>query len=145
MTRNLNIPLFVLVSIGSIALTSLAVFGPRAQADQYEWDPSTGYHEEEWYDPSDWADPDDGLDYESDYFGDYSTFSDEEYYDDEYYDDDYYQGDAEVYFESDYIDDEGAGVEDDNWDNDNYWQGHHFYSEDWYDDAPDFDSWYEAR
>lgn len=29
-----------------------------------EWDPTGGYHEEEWYDPSDWIDFDAGIEYE---------------------------------------------------------------------------------
>lgn len=41
------------------ALSGLAIAGGSALAqEQYEWEPDTGYHEEEWYDPSDWFDDD---------------------------------------------------------------------------------------
>ena len=46
--------------------------------DEYEWDPTWGLHEEEWYDPSDWFNDDNRIDYE-----DYG-------YDDPYYSDTYW-------------------------------------------------------
>lgn len=77
-------------------------------ADEYEWDPTYGYHEEEWYDPSDWFDPDDGIDYEGDYYGDY-------------YDDDVYEGSetwyGDNYYSNDWYDDE---PDFDNWYDDDY-------------------------
>lgn len=59
------------------ALVFLAAFAPRLQADtEYEWDPTWGLHEEEWYDPSDWFNDDGKIDIE-----DVGAFG----YDDPYY------------------------------------------------------------
>ncbi len=60
-------------------------------ADDIEWDPTWGYHEEEWYDPSDWFNDDGVIDYEDTY--DYDTNywgADNTGYDDAYYYDDYW-------------------------------------------------------
>lgn len=46
---------------------ALALFAatPRLQADdEFEWDPTWGLHEEEWYDPSDWFNDDGMIDIE---------------------------------------------------------------------------------
>jgi len=80
-------------------------------ADEYEWDVSSGYHEEEWYDPSDWFDPDDGIDYEDDYFG--------SYYDGGYYNEDYYDGNSTWYGDNYYSED---------------WYGDESDFDDWYED-----------
>jgi len=49
---------------------------PHAVADdEYEWDPTWGLHEEEWYDPSDWFNEDNKIDYE-DYAYDDSSYTD---------------------------------------------------------------------
>lgn len=49
-------------------------------SQEYEWEPGTGYHEEEWWDPSDWFDTSPGVDYEeTGYYG--SWFGDNDDYD----------------------------------------------------------------
>jgi len=40
--------------ISAVALLSV----PATQAQEYEYEPDEGLHEEEWYDPSDWFDRD---------------------------------------------------------------------------------------
>ncbi len=106
-----------------VALASLTFGTPHSvSADEYEWDPTYGYHEEEWYDPSDWFDPDDGVDYEADYYGDYYDDYDDDYvygeddvtwYGDNYYSDDWYEDDADFdsWYESDDAIDEPVGIE----------------------------------
>jgi hypothetical protein len=37
-------------------------------AQQYEYEPDEGLHQEEWYDPSDWFDNEPGVDYETDWW-----------------------------------------------------------------------------
>ena len=91
-------------------------------AEDTEWDPTWGYHQEEWYDPSDWFNDDSAVDYEDDYYGDY--------YDDNYYEDGYDGG----YYDDDYYDY--------NYGYDGYYPPYDYYSEDWFDDEPDFDDWY---
>lgn len=67
LTRNLALA-------GILACTALAT--PRAVADEeYEWDPTWGLHEEEWYDPSDWFNEDSKINYE-DYGYDDSNYAD---------------------------------------------------------------------
>ncbi len=92
---NLNLKRWLVMLTGCTTL--IAVLGLALQpssADEYEWDSTYGYHEEEWYDPSDWFDPDDGIDYESDYYGGYYDNDvydgDETWYGDNYYTDDWY-------------------------------------------------------
>jgi hypothetical protein len=84
---------------GCITLIAMSVGSWKPSfADEYEWDPTYGYHEEEWYDPSDWFDPDDGIDYESDYYGGYYDNDmydgDDTWYGDNYYTDDWYDDEA---------------------------------------------------
>ena len=57
--------------------------GPAA-AQEYEWEPDEGLHEEEWYDPSDWGDDNDGVDYEEDLEDDLYNWYDVDYWDDEF-------------------------------------------------------------
>lgn len=64
-------------------------------ADDYEWDPTWGLHEEEWYDPSDWLNDDNTVDVE-----DTGAFG----YDDNYYADDYWN-DISYYTDYSYDDD----------------------------------------
>jgi hypothetical protein len=72
-----------------------------AQADEWEWDPTWGYHQEEWYDPSDWFNADDGyVDYEDYYYGDY--YDDDGVLDDGTYDNPY----GYDYYTSDWFDDD---------------------------------------
>lgn len=72
--------------------------GPLLADTEFEWDPTWGLHEEEWYDPSDWLNDDSSVDvedvgtlgYDQDYYANdfwydtsyYSTYS----YDDEAFD-----------------------------------------------------------
>ena len=79
----------------SLLLVAAAV--PRATAQdndtEYEWDPTWGLHEEEWYDPSDWFNDDGKVDiedtgslgYDNNYYGD-SFWTDYGYYGDYSYD-----------------------------------------------------------
>ncbi len=72
------------------ALTGLLSFAfvvPNVMADEeYEWDPSWGMHEEEWYDPSDWFNEDNQVNYE-DYGYDDSYYSDTYWGSHDYYSD----------------------------------------------------------
>jgi hypothetical protein len=110
--------------------------GTHAVADEYEWDSRYGYHEEEWYDPSDWFDPEGtGVEYESDYYGDYiegnfNPHDDDDDFGDNYVDDDY----VDVGYEDDY------GYDDSYEDR---WYGDNYYTNDWYDDETPFDAWYD--
>ncbi len=100
--------------VSALVAASLIVPTSTAFSDEYEWDPEHGYHEEEWYDPSDWFDADTGIDYESDYYGNY--------YDGGYsgYSDDYDEYDRDT----------------------TSWYGDNYYTDDWYEDESRFDSWY---
>jgi hypothetical protein len=99
---------------------SLPIADVQADAG-WEWDPSWGYHQQEWYDPSDWFDYNGTIDYEDTYYGDY-------------YDEDI----------------EGRGVYD-RWDEYDEYDGppgppsftDRYYTDDWYDQRPVFDAWYE--
>ncbi len=97
-------------------LAAPAVSAQDGIADDYEWDPTYGYHEEEWYDPSDWFDADTGVEYED-------------------YEDNYYGN----YYDDDYT---GVGEYEEEWYEDNDWYGDNFYTSDWYDNEPEFDDWY---
>lgn len=91
-----------MLPVGLVAVIACVVSASTCIADDWEWDPTHGYHEEEWYDPSDWFDADDGIDYEYD---DYYYYDDDDYYDDDYYDaDDRWYGDN--YYTNDWYDDE---------------------------------------
>lgn len=62
----------------------------EVEAEQYEWEPGEGYHEQEWYDPSDWFEIGSDMDYETDdYEYDYYDYEYDGYYDDYDYDYDY--------------------------------------------------------
>jgi hypothetical protein len=96
----------------------LAVAAPtQAQYDYdaMEWEPGTGYHEEEWYDPGDWFDDDyyRGVDYEETGWG---WMDGDAYYDDDYvyYDDAYLYDDD--YADWDYYTDEDDTADYDYWD-----------------------------
>lgn len=73
---------------------ALALTAGTATAQDYEWEPDEGLHQEEWYDPSDWFNSDDSVDYEYDwadwpyYYDTYSTAYWDGYYDG-YYDDEF--------------------------------------------------------
>ena len=84
----------LLAIAASVLLVVAAV--PRAAAQnndtEYEWDPTWGLHEEEWYDPSDWFNDDGKIDiedvgtfgYDSTYYGgpfwtDYGYYGDYSY------------------------------------------------------------------
>ena len=58
----------------------------EVEAEQYEWEPGEGYHEQEWYDPSDWFSTGRDIDYEYDdgydYNYDYDYYTDDRYGDD---------------------------------------------------------------
>jgi hypothetical protein len=125
---------------------------------EYEWDPSSGLHREEWYDPSDWFDDDESVEYEDygplgtdeyGYYGGYgydydlydsypywSYGGDYDYYD--MYDDGYpyweygTDEDYEDMFDYDYGWDFDVGE-------DNY------YTDDWYDTDDAFGDWYDAQ
>ncbi|QDU37855.1 hypothetical protein Mal4_21720 [Maioricimonas rarisocia] len=68
-------------------------------AQDAEWDPTYGYHAEEWYDPSDWFDADEGVDYENDYYGSYFDDGDDRFGADPY-------GDTDDRFVDDYFEEE---------------------------------------
>lgn len=82
------------------ALALMTTAAPRAlAATEYEWDPTWGLHEEEWYDPSDWFNKDDGkvdieevgnYGYDDTWYGS-SLWNDYGYYDAYSYDYDDYQ------------------------------------------------------
>lgn len=74
-----------------------------AEAEQYEYEPGEGYHEQEWYDPSDWFNWGRDFEYEANGYGDY--------YERDYYDGDYYDGDYSYdygYYTDDWFDNDGA-------------------------------------
>lgn len=82
--------LFAIAACLLLAVTA----APRILADdEYEWDPTWGLHEEEWYDPSDWFNDDGKIDiedvgtygYDDTYYGD-TMWSDYGYYNDYGYD-----------------------------------------------------------
>ncbi len=91
------------VGIAALSLiagsSSVAVAQDATDEDdvEYEWEPGTGKHVEEWYDPSDWFNQDDVTDYEElndygydGYMGTAGDFNYDAYYDgyyDGYYDD----------------------------------------------------------
>jgi hypothetical protein len=125
--RPLGVPLLAL----SFVVAASTAPAPSQADEAWEWDPTRGYHEEEWYDPSDWFDDDTGIDYEDDYYG---TYWDDWRYDYTGYDYDPY--DADVY-DGTYVD------EYDDYGYDDYDYGYDYYTGDWYDDEPDFDNWYE--
>ena len=62
-------------SAGALLLASLQ---PQAIAQETEWEAGTGYHEEEWYDPSDWFDDEVGVNYGETWSAGYDTY---DYYD----------------------------------------------------------------
>lgn len=143
-----------LATLFAAVAVSMPLLSSPAIADDYEWDPTYGYHEEEWYDPSDWVDPDVGVDYESeyyddylaDYYGDYYGGYDEYIEDDEYLEDDYIEDDFAGVPE--FVDGDAAGVYDPDYDvldDDGLvdtWYGDNYYTEDWYDDEAGFNTWY---
>jgi len=51
--------------------------------EDMEWEPGTGVHEEEWYDPSDWFDGDEGINREETYGYD-SSYHDRDYWEEDY-------------------------------------------------------------
>jgi hypothetical protein len=67
------------------ALAAPLAFAQAASAQDYEYEPDEGWHEEEWYDPTDWFD-DRPYNYEFDYddyeYDDYDYDYDNRYYDD---------------------------------------------------------------
>lgn len=80
-----------LLTIGLLVVPFTLFATPVQADDQYEWDPTSGYHEEEWYDPSDWFNEEDQqVEYEDMYNGDY------------------YDGDVTAYDEYDEQDDYGS-------------------------------------
>jgi hypothetical protein len=98
------------VTTGVIALLMAS---PGTFAEEYEWNPREGLHEEEWYDPGDWFDYDTpGVDYDYDwwnypYYGyDYDTYYDPYDYDYDY-DDDFYEPYTYDYDYDNYFDDYG--------------------------------------
>ncbi len=128
------------------AVAAFTAFSLTASAQDYEYEPGEGYHEEEWYDPSDWdlfQDEDRGVDYERrDWyeFG-YDYYDDDLYYDDDYlyYDDDYrdyYDYDDDEYAQDILYDDE----EDTGWFVVDY--DYDYWTDDWEDEETDFDVWY---
>jgi len=116
-----------------LAAAGMAVSAPALQAqdrEHYEWEPGTGSHEEEWYDPSDWFDDDSGfrgVDYEEYGPGQYDPG------DYDYYNDDYYEYDEDDYY----------AYEDDYYDDDYEWEpGTGSHEEEWYDPTDWFDDDY---
>ncbi len=103
--------------------------------EEYEYEPGEGLHEKEWYDPSDWFESDDAIDYETDWY-DY-TYNYPYDYDYDYdfygYDRGYYGDDMDYGW---YTENEGL-YED--WE---YGWHYDYYTEDWFDEEPDFDDWY---
>jgi hypothetical protein len=104
---------------------------------EYEWDPSTGLHEEEWYDPSDWFDDDEGVEYE-----DYGPLGrdDRGYYDYGY---DYGLYDGYTYW------DYGYGYDDYGYDYDYGWDfdagdEDNYHTDDWDETNDAFGDWYDA-
>lgn len=113
----------VMVALAAMAFVIQPV---SAMAQDYEWEPDEGLHEEEWYDPSDWFDIDDDIDFEYDWY-DY-TYNYPYVYD---YDYDYgywapYEDEWEYY-------DDGIKYE----------YEYDYYTGDWYLDEVEFDEWYD--
>lgn len=113
--------------------------------DDIEWDPQSGYHEEEWYDPSDWFDADEGIEYEDTWLGyDYTPSLNQRA--DEYtaYDNqdgyfDYYDYTENQYGDTDFFD------RDYDFENVRMGEGNmnEFYSDQWYNTNNDFNEWYQ--
>ena len=98
------------LNLKSLKLASLlAALGlalaPTAIAQEYEWEPDEGLHEEEWYDPSDWFNDDNQVSYEE-WDDAYEDDWDTTYYDNGYgaYDGDYWDYDYEPYYTDDALD-----------------------------------------
>ena len=88
------------------AALSTGLASHAAAQDQYEWEPGTGTHEEEWYDPTDWFDDDADAEYGSSV--DYEETGND-YGFDTTYDDDYDSYDGTTYG---YTDEYGYDAED---------------------------------
>ncbi|KAA5545478.1 hypothetical protein FYK55_07470 [Roseiconus nitratireducens] len=114
-------------------MVPLALSAQTATAQQYEWEPGYGYHEEEWYDPSDWFGNDDDVSYEDAYDSYYGNYDDDYY--GEYYDNDEFAS-ADDYYE-----------EQPRRDRDSYRDQNRrgYFTSDWFDQSPGFDAWYDAR
>ena len=118
----------VFTLMAALVAVAFLVQPVATMAQDYEYEPGEGLHEEEWYDPSDWFDVDDDIDYEYDWY-DY-TYNYPYVYD---YDDDYGYWDP-------YEDEWEYGDDDFVWDDD--WE-YDYYTEEWWEDEPDFDVWYD--
>jgi hypothetical protein len=138
----------LLMPAGLVAAAGLAMgLGAVAQAqydddqyaEHYEWEPGTGVHEEEWYDPTDWWDDDYGeryIDYEETGYDNYD-------YDNGYDDDRYGEH---------YENEPGYGVHEEEWyDPTDWWDddyGERYIdreemgNDDWDDDNAYYDNYY---
>lgn len=144
--QTLSKPAAGIVSLALIAGTVGSIEASAVAQDSYddtdyEYEPGTGLHEEEWYDPSDWFNEDDQISYEegtSEYYGnDYDGYTGtDSYFDFDAYYDGYYDG----YYDDSY----GYDYWDASWDygySSNYTAGYY----DGYYDAQsgyNFDSYY---
>jgi hypothetical protein len=122
---------------------------PAQDWDDYEWDPTWGMHEEEWYDPSDWFDTDEGVEYEDygwlgtdDYAYDYdSGVYDGGVYDAYDYDYDPWEGEYEYEWEEPYGEYE---YEYDPWEGEEELEfQENYYTDDWYEYDDEFNDWYD--
>lgn len=112
----------LLTGLAACVVAAASMMSPSRAvlADEYEWDATSGYHEEEWYDPSDWLDPTNGIDYEyDDYFGSYYDGDAYDVYDDTWYGNNYYT--------SDWYDEE---PDFDNWYDDSVYDADGIYTDD---------------
>ena len=118
-----------LMMLSGLALVTTVPMSSLAHAQVYK--PGIGYVEEdEWYDPSDWFD------------GNRSEIEDlrgDDYWEDEYSSNAGWDNPVAGPYEYEYNVEDGQVVWDerderDTWDN--------YYTNDWFDDEPDFDNWY---
>ena len=54
--------------LASAVAVGVMLSAPQPAAQEYEYEPDEGLHQEEWYDPSDWFDTTPGVDYEQDWW-----------------------------------------------------------------------------
>lgn len=135
---------------GLVALFALLLVLPvgiataQEEMDDMEWDPTWGYHEEEWYDPSDWLDVDAGVEYEDTWGWGYDAnyWDEDDYYVEDMYEDEWYDYDATW---GGYDEDEwGLGWDDNYYMNDReYDYSYDYYTDDWYNDEYEADWWEE--
>ncbi len=135
-----------------VAAAGLAIAAPATAQDweeNYEWEPGTGYHEEEWYDPTDWFDDDfynTGIDYEETGY-DWWRDGDEAWspgYDNDYYAD--YDGDRSYWENRDREPNARYDYTWSGWDNTSTQGGStdsDFYTDE--DDPVDYDYWDSRR